>query len=97
MAHDWPGNVRELRNLLEYATIVTGGELIRPEHLRLQQHPVSVDQSAEDTISLSFNFSREDFSLDAVTRQVVEWGLEKCNHNKSWAARLLKASRKLFY
>ena len=33
MAHDWPGNVRELRNRLEYATIITNGELIQPEHL----------------------------------------------------------------
>ena len=37
MTHNWPGNVRELRNLLEYATIVTNGDLIQPEHLRLQQ------------------------------------------------------------
>ena len=33
----WPGNVRELRNLLEYASIITSGDLIQPEHLRLQQ------------------------------------------------------------
>ncbi|MDA8429398.1 MAG: sigma-54 dependent transcriptional regulator [Geobacteraceae bacterium] len=98
MTHDWPGNVRELRNLLEYATIVTNGELIQPEHLRLQQQsaPCPKGQS-DDLISLSFNFSRAEFSLDAVTAQVIGWALEKCNHNKSSAARLLKASRKLFY
>lgn len=98
ITHDWPGNVRELRNLLEYATIVTNGELIQPEHLRLQQQSAPCPKGhSDDQISLSFNFSREDFSLDAVTAQVIGWALEKCNHNKSSAARLLKASRKLFY
>ena len=97
MAHDWPGNVRELRNLLEYATIVTNGDLIRPEHLRLQQSGSCHEESANDRISLTFNFSPEEFSLDAVTTQVIEWALEKCDNNKSSAARLLKATRKLFY
>jgi len=97
MAHDWPGNVRELRNQLEHATIVTSGDLIRPEHLRLQQSGPSHEESTNDRISLNFNFSCEEFSLDAVTRQVTAWAMEKCGNNKSSAARLLKASRKLFY
>jgi DNA-binding NtrC family response regulator len=97
IAHDWPGNIRELRNQIEYATIVTNGDLIRPEHLRLQQcHPCHED-AAGNRIILNFNFSHEEFSLDAVNRQVIEWALEKNNSNKSSAARLLKASRKLFY
>lgn len=98
MTHDWPGNVRELRNLLEYATIITGGDLIRPGHLRLQQQNLTcTEEPANDRISLTFNFSPEEFSFDAVTSRLMEWALKKCNHNKSSAARLLKASRKLFY
>lgn len=98
LAHDWPGNVRELRNVLEYACIVTNGELIQPEHLRLQLKPQAFNQVlANDRISLNFNFSREEFSLDAVNRKLMAWALEKCKDNKSSAARLLKASRKLFY
>ncbi len=97
MAHTWPGNVRELRNRLEYATIVTSGDLIRPEHLRLEQPGNCHEETANDRITLSFDFSREEFSLDAVTRQVTAWALEKCGNNKSSAARFLKATRKLFY
>ena len=97
LSYDWPGNVRELRNLLEYATIVSGGDLIRPEHLRLQQ-PASTHQAqVADRIALNLDFSREEFSLEAVTRRVTDWALRQCNHNKSSAARLLKASHKLFY
>jgi len=97
-AYDWPGNVRELRNLLEYATIVTSDDLIQPEHLRLQQQlSTNHEEPINGHITLNFNFSPEEFSLDAVNRQVFEWALEKCDQNKSSAARLLKASRKLFY
>ena len=97
MSHNWPGNVRELRNRLEYATIVTSGDLIQPEHLRLQQPGTCLEEQDNNRITLSFSFSPEEFSLDAVTSQVVCWAMEKCNNNKSSAARLLKASRKLFY
>ncbi|WP_224981681.1 sigma-54-dependent transcriptional regulator [Geomonas agri] len=98
LAHDWPGNVRELRNMLEYACIVTNGELIQPEHLRLHKEPPTFHHGpADDRVCLNFNFSPEDFSLDAVNAQVMAWALEQCKDNKSSAARLLKASRKLFY
>ncbi|WP_153304547.1 hypothetical protein [Geoalkalibacter ferrihydriticus] len=48
-------------------------------------------------ISLNFNFSPEEFSLAAVNQQVKKWAFKQTNNNKSSAARLLKASRKLFY
>ena len=97
--HEWPGNVRELRNRLEYAAIVTNGELIQPEHLRLQPSCPSVchNQVDDDQITVCFSFSRTEFSLEALNREGMAWALEQCNNNKSSAARLLKVSRKLFY
>jgi DNA-binding NtrC family response regulator len=97
LAYHWPGNVRELRNQLEYATLVTGGDLIRPEHLRIEKLAPVPEDPGDDRISLRFSFSREAFSMAAVTEQVTAWALEQCGGNKSSAARLLKASRKLFY
>lgn len=98
LTHNWPGNVRELRNLLEYACIVTNGSLIQPEHLRLQQEPQPFhEDQTNDRICLNFNFSPEEFSLEAVNQQLIAWALDRCNDNKSSAARLLKATRKLFY
>jgi DNA-binding NtrC family response regulator len=95
--HDWTGNIRELRNRLEYAAIVTNGELIQPEHLRLQQTGAFPEKPASDRICLNFDFSPEEFSLDAINAKTMAWAMDKCNNNKSSAARLLKASRKLFY
>jgi DNA-binding NtrC family response regulator len=96
MAHDWPGNVRELRNRLEYATIITNGELIQPEHLRLQRGSCQ-ESLISDRMTLCFDFDQDQFSYNAVIRRLVDWAMEKSNNNKSAAARLLKTSRKLFY
>jgi DNA-binding NtrC family response regulator len=99
LAHPWPGNIRELRNLLEYAAIVTDGDLIRPEHLRMQ--PLAgqpgLEQTPSGRINLALSFTPEEFSLEAVTREVTAWALGQCGQNKSSAARLLKVTRKVFY
>ncbi|MDA8124376.1 MAG: sigma-54 dependent transcriptional regulator [Deltaproteobacteria bacterium] len=94
--YDWPGNIRELRNRLEYAAIVTDGELIQPEHLNLGM--VSHDQTAAgDRIVVHFDFAAAEFSLDAVQRRLTAWAMDRSNQNKSAAARLLKTTRKIFY
>lgn len=41
LGYSWPGNVRELCNVLERAAIMAGGEMIRPEHLLLEEEPLS--------------------------------------------------------
>ena len=97
MNYAWPGNVRDLRNLLEYATIITNGELIQPDHLRLNQPDSPPKVPATDRISLNFDFAPEEFSLEAMNKQIMAWALDRCGNNKSSAARLLKAPRRLFY
>jgi len=39
----WPGNVRHLKNAIEYASIMSGGEVIMPEHLPDYVHQKSHD------------------------------------------------------
>jgi DNA-binding NtrC family response regulator len=97
LAHDWPGNVRELRNRLEYAAIITNGELIQPQHLRLPQFGDAARSSSADVVTLHFEFSPDAFSLDAVVDRLKQWALQQSGNNKSAAARLLKTTRKVFY
>ena len=99
-AYDWPGNIRELRNCLEYAAIVTQGELIQPEHLRINpatSDSASVSASPAGRISLNFEFTAEEFSLAAVIQRLIAWAMARSGNNNSAAARLLKATRKIFY
>ncbi|MGE4559072.1 MAG: sigma-54-dependent transcriptional regulator [Desulfobulbus sp.] len=97
LAYNWPGNVRELRNCLEYATIITNGELIQPHHLRLQSPDSSPSPASSSTVSLRFEFATEEFSLERVLDHLKEWALQQSGNNKSAAARLLKTTRKIFY
>ncbi|MEI7817591.1 MAG: sigma-54 dependent transcriptional regulator, partial [Desulfuromonadales bacterium] len=94
---DWPGNIRELRNRLEYAAIVTNGELIQVEHLSVAPTSAATPVALDNRISIAFDFTPEEFSADAVNQRLLDWAMSKSNNNKSAAARLLKTTRKLFY
>jgi two-component system response regulator FlrC len=47
LRHSWPGNVRELCNVLERAAIVAGGGSIEPEHLLLEEEPLTFTARAQ--------------------------------------------------
>ena len=97
VSYAWPGNVRELRNVLEYASIMTSDELIRPEHLRLpESHPLSTSNEI-GMVEFRVSLAPEDISLDAITLKILEIALQRCGGNKSQAAALLKINRKMFY
>jgi two-component system response regulator AtoC len=55
LAHDWPGNVRELRNVLERATILSDGPVIKPEHLWIEPSaaPAGAPAASADAASLA--------------------------------------------
>ena len=47
--HDWPGNVRELRNVIEQATVLSSGDDITAEDLKLGEPIRVVAGEAVDT------------------------------------------------
>lgn len=83
----WPGNVRQLRNVLERAVVLARGKEISerelPEELGVQNAP----SKKKGTFS----------SLKDMEIQVVRETLERCDGNKSMAARMLGMSRKALY
>ncbi len=98
LAYGWPGNIRELRNCLERAAILTDGELIRPEHLGI----MSADPDGCPAEMVGFTCYRlkvptNQLSLSTLTQQILQITLERCNGNKSQAAKLLGITRKNFY
>lgn len=98
LAYGWPDNVRELRNCLERAAILADGELIRPEHLGLM--PADPDGCPADMLGFTcyrLKVPTNQLSLSALTQQILQITLERCNGNKSQAAKLLGITRKNFY
>jgi len=78
MVHDWPGNVRELENCLTRAAVLSGGDVIRPEHLDL-----SPPEREEEAIG----------TLDSAEKGHVARALEATGGNKLQASDMLGISR----
>ena len=93
--HSWPGNVRELRNAVEQCVILTRGETISAEQLRLSENlePNSEDASAETNQDKLESTNTDGMKLDDVQREMLRKALEQTSWNVSQAARLLGVSR----
>jgi len=82
LRHDWPGNVRELRNVIERATIVCDGGIIRPGDLSLfRTSPAAADST----------------DLEVIERRTIERVMRETNGNKVQASRRLGISRMQLY
>ena len=98
LEHEWTGNVRELLNVMEYASLISGGGPILPEHL-----PQTIQNAglAPRTLSLSPAAATapaggprtlKDIEMEHILRVV-----EKHNGNKVKAAEELGISVKTIY
>ncbi len=73
-SYPWPGNVRELCNVLERAAIMAGGETIWPEHVVLEEEPLSKPVSRPATESNVFPViekAQNDLASDPVLRETA--------------------------
>lgn len=88
----WPGNVRELAHALERASIRSGGEEIRREHL---DAGAAAPQRASAPGRLVLEV--EDLSILAVERSLIARVLDESGGNRSLAARTLGVHRATLY
>ena len=87
---NWPGNVRELKNLVERIVVLENAEEILPEHI-----PSWISRStmrAEQSSNGRFVLPESGISLEELERDLILQALEKANHNKTHAAKLLNIS-----
>ena len=84
--HEWPGNVRELHNVLERATILARGCVIRPEHLPdlNESSGAGGNPAAEGALKQR---------VESFERSLIEDALRNSGGNQSEAARQLRVSR----
>jgi len=85
--YDWPGNVRQLRNIIERAVALS-----RDDILDLRDLPEELSHVSK---GLQISVSRK--TLKEVELLTIKDALEKCNGNKSKAAKILGISRKALY
>ncbi len=86
--YSWPGNVRELHNAMERAALLSGGELILPEHL-----PARVRAPAEPVAPRTVEAAEAEH-LEGIERQAIFQALRKHNHNRTETAKTLGISRR---
>lgn len=95
MQYAWPGNVRELVSAMEYAAVVTDGELIEPAHLPPgiangdsvcpPAQNIPAPQEAPEEHASTTNMADE--------KEALLRALKQTSGNKSQAARVLGVSR----
>jgi len=90
-AYAWPGNVRELRNSVLRAAILAAGDWVMPEHLP----PAVRNACGERSRPASEDGPR---ALAEIERSAILEALDRCDGNRTRAARELGISRrKLLY
>jgi DNA-binding NtrC family response regulator len=90
LSYSWPGNVRELKNIIERIVVLESAEMILPQHLpkEISNQSIDVSQTAKDR----FVLPPTGLSLDELEKDLILQALQKANHNKTQAAKLLNIS-----
>ena len=93
--HRWPGNVRELQNAIERALMICRDDEIQVAHLPpavLQGKPAAVEPLQTTAAGNSRNLVE---AVEAFERALILDALEKCDWNKTQAARQLGVTRRI--
>ncbi len=95
LGYDYPGNVRELRNIIERAMILACDNILRPDHIVLEDRELLREQEARTySPELTEQLVRRRGRL---TDELVLEALEKTAGHRSRAARLLGVSERTLY
>ena len=89
--YPWPGNVRELANVLQRAALVFESDTMEPSLLGLGAAETA--EPSEGTADRLFDFDREDCTLPAMEKRLLQAALDHTEGNVSEAARLLGLTR----
>ncbi len=89
-SYNWPGNIRELRNRLERGCVMAEGNAI--EAADLGSTDELPQQFPPNNLSSDLKSSRRESE-----RKVIEQAIQRCNGNKTEAAKLLGISRASLY
>jgi len=86
MQYSWPGNVRELENVIERSIVMTTGEKLDTDDIRL-------DMNLRPRVHAGEMGLPDGMSLDQYEQELIRTALKQANNNKSQAARILGLTR----
>lgn len=90
--YDWPGNVRELRSTIEKAMILSEGEVLNSEYVRINGHDREVGVRTDGN-KMTIDISLDDSSLEEIEQKIIKKTLEDNEWNQTRTARILKMNR----
>ncbi len=90
--YHWPGNIRELENTIERIVLMTEGDVITPEELKMyfNRRPLP-----EDTAEMHVTFPPQGLHLEEVEKTLILQALEQANWIQKDAAALLNISSRV--
>jgi|GEM_PF-1854241 len=89
-SYRWPGNVRELKNVIQGIVVLQNTRVIMPEHLPLEiKGPTAPKQGRGQN---GFVLPEGGLCLDEFEKDMILQALERADHNKTKAAKLLQIS-----
>ena len=107
LRYPWPGNVRELSNCVESAVTFGRGARIRlgdlPEYIRRNQPHLMPSPTVEtaapegEASPAKVPIDQSPKTFEENERELIAKALQMAGHNKTYAAELLKISRKKLY
>jgi DNA-binding NtrC family response regulator len=83
--YDWPGNVRELENAIERAVALENDPVIRVDDLPEYIRNLSIETYRKSSSTIP--------TLEDQEKHYIKWVLEKCEGNKTKAARIMGIDR----
>ncbi len=89
MRHNWPGNIRELENAIERAVLLTEGQTITAEDLRLGE---TIAVGGDPAAAPAVRIPPTGIALDEIERQSLVEALRMCNWIQKDAAELLQVT-----
>ena len=87
LSYQWPGNVRELKNVIQGIVVLQNTTVIMPEHLPLEINGLAMTKGKES--HGGFVLPEGGLSLDEFEKDLILQALERAEHNKTKAAKLL--------
>ncbi|MCA9669456.1 MAG: sigma 54-interacting transcriptional regulator [Myxococcales bacterium] len=104
MSYGWPGNVRQLEHALMNAVVLADGEVLHEDDFSLESPRGTGEHAAVPSGSGAFDgdggsraAAASESDREAEERERIMEALERCNWNKSKAARVLGIPRRTFY